>query len=437
LTPARAAAALGAYVAVSCVPLAIAAAPPRTPGRPFWIDAAVGLGFVALGQVAAQFGLIARIRPMSRPFGIDLVMQFHRRMGGLAIALAAVHGIVLFARRPGFVALLDPSRAGWGTLAGLSSLLLLGTLAALSVFRKEIGLGYEAWRVSHAALSIAALATAQIHVSLSGVYLGASWKHAALACWSGAFVAFVVHLRLVMPALLRRRPWAVTGVRPEPGATWVVALEPVGHPGMRFAPGQFAWLKLGRSAWSPEEHPFSFCSSADDPGRIELAIKELGDFTRRVGGTPVGTRAYLDGPHGSFSTDFAPAPGYLFVAGGIGISPILSMLRTLAARKDPRSHALVYASSRWERTAFREELEELPRALRLEVVHVLEHPPEGWAGATGFITREILAGALARTTGPAAAFVCGPDAMMTSVARGLRACGVPPRRIHMERFQLV
>jgi predicted ferric reductase len=206
---------------------------------------------------------------------------------------------------------------------------------------------------------------------------------------------------------------------------------------MPFAPGQFAWVRLGRSAWSLDEHPFSFSSSAEEPARIEFAIKELGDFTARIGAVSAGTRAYLDGPHGSFSTDFVQADGYLFVAGGIGISPILSMLRTLAGRGDRRSHVLIYASSRWERTPFRESLEALGRALDLRIVHVLEHAHEGWTGDVGFITPEILARGLSTGGVERDVFVCGPDPMMDSVEKSLRARGVPRGRIHMERFQLV
>jgi predicted ferric reductase len=428
---------LAIYVLLVCVPLVVAAAPPRPAGRPFWLELAIALGFIGLAQLAVQFGLIARFQSISRPYGIDLVMQYHRQIGMIAVAIVLLHGLLLPIQRPAYLRLLDPARSGIGGIAGVLSVIALLVLVVVSVGRKEIALRYEAWRLWHALLAAGALALAQVHVSLVGIYVDVAWKHAALILFSSAFVGLVAYLRLVMPIVLRRRPYEVIEVRPEAGSTWVVAVAPVGHAGLRFVPGQFAWLKLGVSPWSLEEHPFSFSSSADARGPIEFAIKELGDFTRSIGSVRPGTRAYLDGPHGSFSIDDWPSDGYLFVAGGIGISPILSMLRTLADRRDTRSHVLVYATSRWDRTAFREILADLARVLRLRVIHVLEEPHEGFDGEKGFVTRDLLERVIAEEGVVRDAFVCGPDPMMSAVEKGLRACGVPARRIHLERFDLV
>ena len=162
-----------------------------------------------------------------------------------------------------------------------------------------------------------------------------------------------------------------------------------------------------------------------------------GDFTRTIGETRIGTRAWVDGPHGSFSIDFQEAPaGFLFVAGGIGIAPILSMLRTLADRKDGRRHVVVYACDSWERVSFWPELQALTRTLDLQVALVLEHPPADWSGPSGLVTKEILQPFVAEDGKPRVAFVCGPDAMMSSVEQSLLSCGLPARNIEMERFNL-
>jgi ferredoxin-NADP reductase len=126
----------------------------------------------------------------------------------------------------------------------------------------------------------------------------------------------------------------------------------------------------------------------------------------------------------------------LFVAGGIGIAPILSMSRTLSDRKDRRSHVLVYACTSWERVSFWPELQELTRTLDLKLVVVLAHPPAGWAGPSGLVSQEVLQPLVGVDGKRRVAFVCGPDAMMTAVERSLLACGMPARDIHMERFNL-
>src|SRR5215471_6818678 len=121
-----------------------------------------------------------------------------------------------------------------------------------------------------------------------------------------------------------------------------------------------------------------------------MTIKELGDFTRTVGSIEPGTRAYLDGPHGTFSPDRHEGPAFALLAGGIGIAPMMSMLRTFADRGDRRPSVLFYANRHIEDAMFGEELEELTQKLALEVVHVVSQPPDGWQGERGRIDAELL-----------------------------------------------
>jgi predicted ferric reductase len=78
-----------------------------------------------------------------------------------------------------------------------------------------------------------------------------------------------------------RRPYRVTAVLPERGSVWRLALEPEGHTGFRFQPGQFAWLSLWNGPFAMREHPFSFSSSAERQG-VTMTIRELGNFTATV-----------------------------------------------------------------------------------------------------------------------------------------------------------
>jgi predicted ferric reductase len=426
-----------AYLLLALVPLLVALAPPRPAGRTFWLELSVALGFVGLGQIALQFALIARFRRISRPFGIDLVMQYHRQLGILATLMVFAHPLLLAWERPGTWRQLFSGSGGAAIGTGAWSAGALLLLIVLSYWRRPLGLGYEAWRLSHALLGIAALALAQAHVSLAGVYVAVAWKHFVLSLWCAVFVGIIAFLRLIKPFSLGRRPWQVVEVRPDILGCWTLALAPVGHAGLTFAPGQFAWLKVGVSPWSLREHPLSFSSSAEHPELLEFGIKEVGDFTRTIGALRPGTRAFLDGPHGSFSCDFHRTPGYLFVAGGIGISPILSMLRTLADRGDPGPHALVYACARWDRVIFRREIEALRERLELAVTYVLEEGHEGWAGPVGYTGRETLESHLGTDPASRQVFVCGPDPMMDAVEALLLECGVPSYRVTMERFNLV
>ena len=125
-------------------------------------------------------------------------------------------------------------------------------------------------------------------------------------------------------------------------------MQPDGHPGFRFSPGQFGWLTLWGSPFKITGHPFSFSSSAAAAdGRVEMTIRNLGDFTSEIHKVPVGQRVYLDGPYGAFTIG-NPADMHVLIAGGVGITPMMSMIRTLADRGDKRPVILLYGVQDWE-----------------------------------------------------------------------------------------
>jgi predicted ferric reductase len=150
-----------------------------------------------------------------------------------------------------------------------------------------------------------------------------------------------------------------------------------------------------------------------------------------------GTTVYVDGPHGVFSMDQDEGPGLGFVAGGVGIAGLISMVRTMADRRDVRPAVLFYANRDWDGAAFREELEALKGRLDLTVVHVIEQPPDGWTGETGYVTAEILERHLPPGFRRFQYFICGPDPMMDAAEAALIRLGVPAERVHTERFDMV
>src|SRR5262249_55717526 len=182
--------------------------------------------------------------------------------------------------------------------------------------------------------------------------------------------------------------YRVADVRKERGDTWTLVMQPDGHPGLRFSPGQFAWLTVWGSPFKITGHPFTFSSSAAiADGRVEMSIRNLGDFTGAIHEVPVGKRVYLDGPYGAFTIG-NPADMHVLIAGGIGVTPMMSMIRTLADRGDRRPVILLYGSKDWESITFREDLEALKTRLDLTIVHVVENPPTGWTGEPGFTPAE-------------------------------------------------
>lgn len=428
---------IGVYLCLVLTPLFVLLLAPGPSGSGFWWDFSIALGFSGTSMMGAMFVLTARFRRAAAPFGIDLIYYFHRWIALVAFVFIIAHPSILVSLEPSLLSDLRPSVMSWHILAGAASLAALTTLMVTSLWRQQLKIHYDAWRIWHGLLAITALGLAIVHIELIGNYVSSPWKKGLWATISACCLALLFYVRLIKPLELLRHPYLVERVVKERGNAWTLVLRPEGHRGFTFLPGQFAWLTLRNSPFALREHPFSISSSAMHPDTIHFTIKELGDFTARIKDVRPGQTAYLDAPYGAFSIDRHPSSDYVFVAGGIGIAPIMSMLRTLADRGDGRSLLLIYAYKTWEGLTFREELEKLKEQLNLRVVYVLENPPDDWEGESGFITDDLLALYLPDAPERYQYYLCGPAVLTTIVEKTLQSKGVPLYRIHSELFNLV
>jgi len=430
---------LGAYLVVVTAPLFVLLVGPVPPPGGFWWDFSMALGFAALAMMGVQFILTARFRHATMPFGIDIVYYFHRYLAIFALVIAVLHYLIIRIDNPAALGAASPLDAAAHMSAGRVAMVLFVILVASSLARRRFGIDYDLWRWTHALVATFAFVLALWHVVGTRYYIDTDWKQALWTGYGLFWIALIGYVRLVKPWRMLRNPYRVAEVRHERGDACTLVLEPEGHPdGMRFQPGQFAWLTLRDSPFALREHPFSIASSAARPGRLEFGIKAVGDFTRAVKEARPGEQAFLDGPYGAFSVDRQPqAPGYLFIAGGVGIAPIMSMLRTLADRADRRPLLLFYGNRRWERVLYREELEALAARLDLRVIHIIGEPPEDWHGERGLLTRAMLERHLPASRGELHCFICGPTAMTQVAESWLAALGIRRARIHTELFEWV
>lgn len=432
---------LAIYLAAVTLPLFALLPDAQSAQHGFARDFSMALGYAALAMFGMSFALTARFRRPTAPFGIDIVYHFHRYLALLALAIAAAHYLILRVANPAALGAADPRVAPAYMTAGRVALLLFSIVVVLALARRAMGIEYDRWRISHAALATTAVALSIWHLLGAGNLLDRPWKQALWAAYGLSWLGLIAWVRVIRPWRLARRPWRVVDVRPERGRVHTLVLAPPPRTRLAFAPGQFAWLALRASPFAMREHPFSIASSAhrprgDEP--IELSIKALGDFTATIKDVRPGEKAYLDAPYGNFSFDRYPhAQRFAFIAGGIGIAPIIAMLRTAADRNDRRAFVLIYGNRTWDGVAFREELQRLTQRLNLRVVHVLMEPPTDWRGERGLVTHEVLTRHLSPDDAQAEYFLCGPTPMTAAVERALVSLGVPAARIHLENFDWV
>ena len=426
----------GVYLILVLTPMVVLVIRPAPGGAGFWWDFSMAIGFAATTMMGVTFALTARFRHATEPFGIDIVYYIHRRIAWIALLFTVLHPVLIFAENPFLLKILNPEFMPRHIIAACASLLCLVLLMVSSAWRQRLGIEYDRWRALHAILAVLTLAFAVIHIQMVGYYVDASWKKWLWILIPASWIGFLLYRRLIKPFALMRRPYRVVDVRQERGQCWTLVFEPEGHAGLQFLPGQFVWLSLRHTPFALREHPFSIASSAEDPARLEITIKELGDFTRQVGSVRVGEPAYMEGPYGIFTIGRMPAPGYVFIAGGIGVAPFMGILRTMADRRDPRPVLLFYAAKSWDGLTFREELAELEEKIDLRTVIVLEEPPPDWAGEKGLLSRDIFERHLPAEKVRRVYFIDGPAPMMEAAEEILHELRVPGRDIHVEIYDL-
>jgi len=431
---------VGAYAAICLAPLLLVNLGHPSPRGRFLYQVSISLAYVGLAMLVLQFTLVSRARWLAEPFGIEVLHRFHKEVSFLALGFILAHPLLLLAQSVReYAPMINPLTAPTGVRVGLGAGATLVLLVSLSVWRRGLRIPSELWKATHSLLATAVVGLALWHLLAINTYTNGLGGRLVVLVSAAAVGAALVWSRVIAPRRQLGRPWRVMGVIPERGGAVTMVVRPEGHRGWTFMPGQFAWATVNSSPFrTARQHPFSISSpSGVEPGGpMAMTVKARGDWTRRPPGRlRPGDRIYLDGPHGSFSVDRCEAPGYVFIAAGVGITPIYSMVATLGQRSDPRPAVLFYANVDWESVIFREQLEELQAHMpNLRVVHVLANPPPGWAGETGRIHAGVLYRNLPARYPSFACFVCGGETPMDACEAALQEIGVPAYQIHTERF---
>jgi ring-1,2-phenylacetyl-CoA epoxidase subunit PaaE len=231
---------------------------------------------------------------------------------------------------------------------------------------------------------------------------------------------------------LHFHPLRVTSVRADAADARVVSFEPADGEATRwhFEPGQYLTLRA-RVAGEDLRRSYSLCAAPGEPLRVGV---------RQVAGGAFSGWLHAQLKPGDL-IEAIPPQGHFgrALAGGSGITPVLSILKAHLAAAPGTRATLVYANREAASTMFKEELEDLKNRhlARLALFPVFSREQLDAPLAAGHVDADRLATILRLVGGGATvdeAFVCGPHAMNDSVEAALRGLGIGPEHIHVERF---
>jgi predicted ferric reductase len=388
----------------------------------------------AASLMMLQLVLVARLPWLDRRIGMDRLTVWHRWIGFTLAWTVLTHATLVVL---GYAVLYSmPVIATFVSLAGVVASLLgmcaaaiILAMAAVSLRRARRRMRYETWHALHIGLYLAVL-LALVHQGLEGTTFASSPAARAYwwTVWTLVLLAFLAG-RIALPIWRNAyHRFRVVAVVPE--SDDVVSVYVTGRDLDRLdaRAGQFfIWRFPAHNGWW-QANPFSL-SAAPDGRTLRLTAKAVGTTSAGLRQLPVGTRAFLEGPYGAFTTLHRTRPATLLIAGGVGITPIRAMLEestgptVVLYRVHSTADAVLLPELQWlagERGA---------------QLHVL-------AGRTGTGNPPLAPfepanlSALVPDIADRDVYVCGPPAMTDAVLRSLRELGVPRGQVHAERFSL-
>jgi predicted ferric reductase len=400
-------------------------------------------GLIASALLLVQVFLMARVPWFEQAWGQDGLARTHRLVGFTSFNLLWAH-IVLITL--GYAA--STPLGLWGTIVELvlnypGMLLAVGGTAALcmvvvtSLRRARRRLRYESWHLIHLYGYLGAGLALPHQLWTGQDFVGSlpatvTWWTLYAVC-AAAVLVFRVALPLVRSL---RADLRVLAVRPEgPGVSSVL----VGGPGvarLSVRPGQFfQWRFLDGPGWS-RANPYSL-SAAPDGRHLRITAAHVGDGTSRLATLRPGTRVLVEGPYGRLHDGVRTQAKVLLLGGGIGITPLRSILEGLDSQT--RDVVVVHRARSGEQLVLSEELRDLTNRRGGRYVTVTGPRATGrqtWLpAAAAHLTDAQALVQLVPDVAERDVFLCGAPGWLDAARQAALESGVPADRIHVERFE--
>lgn len=383
-------------------------------------------GLCAVVLMAIGLAMTTRSRMVESIYGgLDKSYRLHARLGEIALLLVLVHLIALMPQTRQLITLFVPFTTAWWKSLGIVAFWIFVLLGVLTYWEK---LGYQVWLAFHKWMGVPFL--------LAGIHLLASTSdikgYEPLRTWMLLWVALGggawIYRTFVYQAAGPRYDYKVESVAERGNGSWDLVLRPT-TVRMNYEPGKFAFISVkNSSALPPEHHPFSI-SSSPVQRNLRFSYKACGDFTFALGAVQKGTPVEVYGPFGQFTLhQLGEFRRLVWIAGGIGIAPFLSMLAFETTNDDFRKIWLFYSVGREEDAVYDAEIREQISLADSYIDYVK------WvSNERGPLTAD----AILKIAGPIndyAIMICGPPAMSRALRRQFLQMGFRANRIVFEDF---
>lgn len=395
--------------------------------------------FQSMSQLSALLGTLllsltlimsSRVRIIEKVFGgIDRMFTVHHLAGAIGFVLLLSHPILLILQsfpQINMAALYLLPGSNFAYTLGIVSIYLMFASFICMMFMR---LPYHIWLKTHQLLGIAFLLGTThallIDSDISRNILLRSW----MIIWLAAGTISVIYTLIFQRRFGPRYLYVVDETRSS-GDVITLSFLPLHQRSMEYYAGQFVYLETLHPIIGRELHPFSLASSPLD-GKITLSLKVVGDYTAKLFLLKKGDRVIFHGPYGMFGQhEKSENEQSLWVAGGIGVTPFLGLLRNELQKKSYKEIWMVFLYHSLHDNVFVEELRMI--AQRLPHLHLL-----CWQTARQGRLRVNAMFEHFSMPCPDSVLVCGPPPLRQAIIRQCHSLGISERCIRYEDFQLL
>lgn len=408
----------------------------------FRLEEFPSLFFIQLNQIAALLGtlllswsmlLITRLNVLEKLFeGLDKVYRAHKWSSIWGMILITMHVVSLaILRIPNIdnaIKIFFPVHNQKYINLGAWSFWLFVFFVLTTIWMKKIKMSYQVWKYLHKVTGLA-LILAFLHiVMLPGNMTASPVLNIWLLLTTGTGIASWIYFEFFYKSLSPNYIYRVTEAKKD-GDVFKIQLSPKNKK-MVYKPGQFAYLSFIKSKVSKEIHPFTITSHPDE-GDLSFAIRILGDYTQTLGDIKIGDTVKVWGPYGTFASKFLQSDkNAIFIGGGIGIAPFISMLKEARKKTTNKTNLDIFYCTKYKCEAcfdkdFSKETEK-----DLSISYINKCSREGSRLTISEIVKKM------SKTDDTIVYICGPNRMIKSLEKGLIDHGFPKENIVSESFDL-
>ena len=402
-------------------------------------------GVAGMMLYALNLILATRLKFLENHFGgLNRMFIAHHITGGIALILLCFHPMLLAARlinpvttktiryaaeflwiQP--ISFSMPFTNYMAINFGIIAFLGLVVLLIITFFIK---LPYRVWLFTHKFLG-AAFFFAGLHVLfIKGTISNDSFIKTYLLFWAVMGITAAAYKTLGGKILIRRYKYRLKSSKKINKEVVELILEPLNQK-IDFQPGQFVFINFISSKVKPinnEAHPFSV-SSDNTKNTIRLNVKALGDFTKSLQKLEPGTIAEIEGAYGKFSYRNFDNPNQIWIAGGIGITPFLSMAQGLE-NENHINVDLYYSVNTESEIIKKDELNKIMKNPKFKFRLIPQI-----VNSDGLLTADMIS-KQSKGLKEKEIFICGPPLMMKALRKQFNEKGIPNSNIHTEEFSL-